>query len=120
MDQKYRHTPEMGEISGFGGDYEDGCQVMLDAGVQWLNDHPEADLQYRFLKNVYGLVSEDSDDARALSKHIRDAADDAHPDGGVTGAMHHAVVLRLIYIQAHGWESYCEELLRKDSDENPA
>ena len=37
--KEYRHTEDMGEISGFGGGYEKLCQDMLNAGVRILNRH---------------------------------------------------------------------------------
>lgn len=106
---KYRHTPDMGEISGFGGGYEACCQDMLEAGVKWLAAHPNADLQGRTLKNVYGIFDATSDDAKALEKAATDAA-----KGEATGAMHHAVMDRLFWIAGHSWGAYCAEL-RKDN-----
>lgn len=40
---EFKHTDDMGEISGFGGGYEAACQNMLSAGVKWLNEHQNAD-----------------------------------------------------------------------------
>ena len=39
---KYAFTPEMREISGFGGDYEQTCRNMLAAGLRWLDEHWQA------------------------------------------------------------------------------
>ena len=50
----YRHSPDMGEISGFGGGYEILCQDMLNAGVVWLDRHPRAKLAISTIDNVYG------------------------------------------------------------------
>jgi hypothetical protein len=109
----FRHTADMGEISGFGGGYEACCQDMLEAGVLWLNANPQKrDLSAHGLQNVYGIFIPDSDDAKAIEKAIIDAS-----KGEATGAMHHAVMSRLFYIAKNGWDSYCEEL-RKPRDEN--
>ena len=109
-EQEYKHTPAMGEISGFGGTYEDGCQTMLDAGVKWLNDHPDAELKMTVNPSIIGLLNEDSEDAKKLGKFIVSAADKVHPNGGVTGALHQYVMARLMYIKTHGWDVYVTTL----------
>lgn len=104
----YRHSEDMGEISGFGGGYESCCQDMLEAGVKWLNEHTngrEPDLKGHGFKNVYGIFVSDSDDAKALERAALDAA-----KGEATGAMHHTVMQRLFFIAKNGWDKYCEEL----------
>lgn len=106
----YRHTADMGEISGFDGGYEDCCQDMLEAGVKWLNEHPNPDLQGHTFKGVYGVMVPESDDARALEGAVLDAA-----KGEATGAMHHAVMSRLFYIGKNGWEAYCAQLREPDA-----
>jgi len=106
----YRHTPDMGEISGFGGGYEDCCQAMLEAGVKWLNENTaRRDMQAHGFKSIYGALIVDSDDAKAMEKAVIDAA-----DGEATGAMHQAVMQRLFFIAKNGWDKYCEELRKPD------
>lgn len=108
----YRHTPDMGEISGFGGGYEQCCQDMLEAGVKWLNEHHAPDLRGHAFSNVTGLFIADSDDAKALERAVLDAA-----KGEATGAMHHVVMERLFYIAKNGWEKYCLELRVHEAEE---
>lgn len=102
---RYRHTPDMGEISGFGGGYEACCQDMLEAGVKWLDANKNSDLRGSSLKNVYGSFNVDSKDAKAMEKAVIAASKD-----NATGAMHHAVMSRLFVIARKGWGWYCEEL----------
>jgi hypothetical protein len=109
----YRHTPDMGEISGFGGGYEDCCQRMLEAGVKWLDEHAKPNLQAHGLKNVYGIFVTDSDDAKALEEAVMAAV----KGEGATGAMHHAVMSRLFYIAKNGWDKYCEEVRKREAEE---
>ena len=111
----YRHTPEMGEISGFGGGYEECCQDMLEAGVNWLVEHPKPDLQGHGYKNVYGIFEPDSEDAKALEVAILKAS-----KGEATGAMHQAVMQRLFFIGEHGWERYCEVLRESKGEDEDA
>lgn len=106
----YRHTPDMGEISGFGGGYEDCCQDMLEAGVKWLAGHKDAVLEGHSFKNIYGVFSPDSDDAKAMDQVVIDAA-----KGEATGAMHHAVMSRLFWISKNGWDAYCAELRKPEA-----
>ncbi len=108
----YRHSPDMGEISGFGGAYEGCCQDMLEAGVKWLAAHPAADLTAHGFANVTGIFIADSDDAKGLERAILDAA-----KGEATGAMHHAVMARCFWIAREGWDAYCVELRSRNRDE---
>lgn len=102
----YRHTADMGEISGFGGGYENMCQNMLEAGVIWLEQHKNADLKGHTYKNVFGLFNADSEDAKALEIAVL-----VPTDGEATGAMVHAVMSRLFYIAKNGWNAYCKECI---------
>ena len=108
----YRHTPEMGEISGFGGGYENACQDMLEAGVHWILENPDTELKGHTYQSAYGLFMEDSEDAKTLSEVITDAV-----DKDCTGAMHQAVMQRLFFIKANGWDKYVEELAAKKSED---
>lgn len=104
-DVVYRHTPDMGEISGFGGSYEKGCQDMLEAGVKWVVAHDSAELRASEFKGVYGLLMTESDDAKELSELVVEVT-----GGECSGAMHHAVMSRLMWIAEHGWSEYVEEV----------
>jgi hypothetical protein len=110
----YRHTPDMREISGFGGGYEACCQDMLEAGVKWLNEHPDrGPLEGHSFKEVFGLMIPDSEDAKTMEKVVVEAA-----KGEATGAMHHAVMSRLFWISANGWDVYCAELRKADAGDD--
>ena len=109
---KYTFTPEMGEISGFGGGYEQTCRNMLAAGLEWLDLHPNADPRFKEMKGVYGVLLDDNDDAKALSEAVTSV------DEGCTGAMHHAVIGTCLWIKKNGWGKYVEEMSKKkDGDE---
>lgn len=108
----FRHTEAMGEISGFGGGYEDCCQDMLEVGVLWLNTHKQPDLKGSSIENVYGIFNAESDDAKAMEKVVLAAA-----KGEATGAMHHAVMSRLFFIAQNGWEKYVTELVEHETKE---
>jgi hypothetical protein len=97
---KYEYTDDMGEISGFGGGYEQACRDMLLAGMKWLDDHPEADPQFRGCEGVYGILTEDSKDAEELSKAVTAVCD------GCSGAMHQAVCSHLVWIKSNSWDEY--------------
>lgn len=102
---KYEFTPEMGEISGFGGGYEDTCRKMLSAGLEWLDEHPESKPEFHGFKGVYGLILEDNEDAKALTKAVVDAS-----DGDYTGAMHQAVISSIFWIRKNGWSAYVAKM----------
>lgn len=107
-------APDMGEISGFGQDgspggvaYEACCRAMLKAGLAWLDAHPDADPKFHGYKNIYGILEEDNDDAKALSAAV---VAPAEAGGGASGAMHQAVVSHLLFIRANGWTAYVAKM----------
>lgn len=116
-EQPFRHTPDMGEISGFGSSYEDCCQDMLEAGVRWLNEHGEAkgNLTGKTIKNVTGIFMAESNEAKALEAAIMSPA--SVETYGATGAMHQAVMQRLFYISANGWDDYCAEVRKHNAEQ---
>lgn len=114
--ETYRHTPDMPEISGFGGGYEECCQKMLEAGVKWLYERQsrgmQPDLHAKTLSGVYGILIPNSDDAKALEEAVLEPV----KDEGITGAMHHAVMNRLFWIAKYGWPAYCAEMRKPDEE----
>lgn len=113
MSAKYVYTDDMGEISGFGGGYEDTCRKMVIAGVEWFDAHPEAKPQFHTYKNIYGVCSEDNDDAKQLTKAVIDVT-----NGDCTGAMHQAAIARILWIRTNGWEKYCVECRKAFKEES--
>lgn len=101
---EYKHTKDMGEISGFGGGYEALCQQMLHNGVTFLAERSRTDVRVLESPNLYGIVKLEGDDAEALESAVMQDIEDA------TGAMHHAVMSRLAYINKNGWDDYCGTL----------
>ncbi len=108
----YEFTETMGEISGFGGGYEAECRKMLKNGLKWLDANPEANPQISGYKNIYGIINEDNDDAKALSKAITADSEDC------TGAMHQAVISRCLWIKANGWDKYVEAMSKPKTGAN--
>lgn len=121
----YKHTPDMGEISGFGtlgpsmpgtitgAQYEAACQQMFQQGVDWLMAHPDSNPHYG--EDVDGRIIR-NEDAKQLSAAVCEAI-----PGGTTGAMHGAVLGRLLFIKANGWDAYCttcREATRNEDLEN--
>lgn len=105
MSGKYQFTPEMGEISGFGGGYEQACRAMLAAGMEWFDDHPVADPKFHGYSGVYGVIAEDNEDAKALTAAIL-----VPTNGDCTGAMHQAVVSACLFIRKNGWPEYVRQM----------
>jgi hypothetical protein len=105
---KYTYTPDMGEISGFGGGYEDACRKMVIAGMEWFDANPQADPQFQGYKNIYGVINEENEDAKALSKAVLATCDDC------TGAMHQASISHILAARRLGWEGYCAEMRKRE------
>ena len=97
----HRWTVAMHEISGFGGGYELACRAMVSAGMDWLVAHPEAKPQFHGYKGITGIITEDNDDAKALSKAIVAAS-----GGDCTGAMHQYSVNHALHAFSLGWPAY--------------
>lgn len=106
--EKYAWRDGMGEISGFGGGYEEACRQMLRAGLHWLDAHPDVDPQFHGYKGVFGVISEDNEDAKALSKAVLDAVPDC------SGAMHQAAIGACLYVRKNGWDAYCVAMSRTE------
>ena len=121
-EQGKQWTEDMGEISGFGGGYEAVCRAMMLASIRWLDEHPDANLQYEGFKNVFGLVCERSPDAEALEKAMMDAPvflNEAkiheHARDNCTGAMYHAIVTHCLAYKRLGWDEYCRQLRESET-----
>lgn len=84
---------------------------MVLAGLDWFDAHPDADPKFHGFKDVYGVISEDNDDAKALSNAVVAAA-----DGDCTGAMHQAAISHIFYARKNGWAKYCEQMRTPDSN----
>ena len=96
----YKHTPDMGEISGFGGVYEASCQAAFDAAVKWLVANMHA--------NLHPESADASSDRKTITDVMISAVDDACPGAGLTGIQAGEVIGRCRWIQAHGWKAYVE------------
>jgi hypothetical protein len=102
----YEFTPEMREISGFGGAYEDMCRKMVVAGLEWFDAHPNADPHYHGYKNIYGIIDDCNEDAKELDKAIFGICPDC------TGAMHQATVSHVLWIHGHSWDEYVKKMVK--------
>lgn len=104
-DHKYKWEPGMGEISGFGGSYEQGCRAMVIAGLEFWDHYPDLNPQFKGWEGVFGILQENNDDAKKLEKVVLDVV-----DHDCTGAMHMASIQTILYIRKHGWDKYVEEM----------
>lgn len=111
--QKVRNITGMVNISGFPSPYESSCQIMLQKGYEWIVTQKDVDLKATTYQNVYGLLTPESDDAKELSEVITNDI-----PGGVTGAMHQAVMSHLIYIAKHGVDEWRDYVHKKRADNN--
>jgi hypothetical protein len=102
-EETYLWEPDMGEISGFGGEYERTCRAMLVAGLAWLAAHPDANPVFYEYKGIVGVLGEGNDDAKALSNAVVNAVEDC------TEIMYHAVISACMFIKKNGWDGYKEK-----------
>lgn len=97
----------MGEISGFGGGYEEACRDMLYSGLAYLDSKPNADLEGHTYEHVTGIFEADSPEA----KELEDAVLSAVPD--CSGAMHSAAMSHCFFIAKQGWQKYVSEMKKR-------
>ena len=113
---KYVFTEACGEISGFGGGYEDACRTMVITGMEWLDDNPDKAAYMIKTMNDTGTLKLDN----PTLKQMQQAMEDACPGGGSTGAMMGATSQHVIRAHEQGWQAYMdilEERGRKDAAE---
>ncbi len=97
------------DISGIGGSYEWGCQIMLQAGLEFLKAHPDFHFDYRQNPHIIGVATTDTLWGKELDKVLWDASEKFGKQYGATGAMHQFVVNHLMFIQKNGYEKWLEE-----------
>ena len=95
----------LGEISGFGGGYEQACRDMVVAGVKWLREHPYANLRARKVEDVYPDIWGGSKDFNEFQNALAAACKE-----GASGAMVCATTKHALFIYRNGWEKYCENM----------
>lgn len=96
----------MGEISGAGGGYEKTCQDMLEAGVEWILDHPEFEFSAEGFQGAVGLVYPNNVETQELMHVVIDASKNQDGAPEADGAQIHAIMQRLGFIANNGWEPY--------------
>ena len=91
------------DISGMGGSYEAGCQLMLLRGLKYLEEHPDFDFSvYKVFKGFYGICEGEGESARELDAVISRGIEPS-------GAMHQAVISHLAYIHKKGYDAWIAE-----------
>lgn len=98
---KYQYTPEMNEISGFGGGYEAVCRKMVIAGLEWADMKGDANPSWKESPNIVGITIDENEDAKAMQKVMFAAA-----DNDCTGAMMQAAMNHVLYVLKNGWDKY--------------
>lgn len=107
---EHSFTDKMGEISGFGGTYEEGCRTMLLAGLEWWDKHKcGQEVKFSSFQGVYGLINEETEAAKELTDYMNNAINKE-----ATGAMMQACVNHLFFIVKNGWDKYVEEMEKTD------
>ena len=94
---KYNYTDDMDEISGFGGGYESTCRAMVIAGLNWWDENPQADPKWGEYKNIYGITTDENEDAKAMQHVMLEAAKD-----DCTGAMMQATMSHVMFAHKSG------------------
>jgi hypothetical protein len=100
-----KFTKEMREISGMGGSYEQCCRDMVIAGANWLKNNPDKNPEWKTFKNVFGLTTDENEDAKELENILLEASGD-----DCTGAMMQAAMSHVGFIKLNGWDKYVEQM----------
>jgi hypothetical protein len=95
---------EMG-LNDFDEKYKSTWCAMLKAGVEWFHQYPAARPEVTGQRHGDATILNDNDDAKALSKIIKDAS-----NGVCTDKMCEAVIRHLIWIKENGLKAYMEKM----------
>jgi len=109
---KYEWTEDMGEISQFGGAYEECCRDMLFAALEWFDEHPGAERLFTGSADPFRVMHGENEEARSLSEAIRKAA---KARGGATEAMFRFTLHVALVVQEDGWEAFQEAMRHRAS-----
>ena len=103
----------MGEISGFGGGYEETCRNMLYGALAYLDEHCAThEKKKQTVKLFFDQLRSDSPtQEHPLEKAIMDACKD-----DCTGAMHGAVVSHLQCIINNGWDKWAAKMVEHNKE----
>ncbi len=93
------------DISGMGGSYERACQLMLQAGIKYLENKSNFVWDYKEYQNVYGVCFSESEQAKRLDEAIMKSI-----NGDCSGAMHQCVIGHLRYIHQNSYEKWLNEI----------
>jgi hypothetical protein len=104
IEKKYQYTKKCREISGFGGVYEECCKKMVIAGMQWIDDHPDANPQYGNTHRLHKSTYPNKDMA-----DMQDAMN-AAVDYQCTAAQMHSTTIHVQYARTHGWKQYIKHM----------
>ncbi len=105
-------TDDMGEISGFGGGYEQACRDMTEAGIVWLENHPNAEPVFSHSEG--GNWIENNEDADGLEAAMLVAEPD--PSGAMFGAS--CGIAR--WVHANSWEAFQVAKREKEAEKRSA
>jgi hypothetical protein len=93
-------------ISGMGDDYEESCQIMLQAGFEWLENNKTKTEKLK--TETWELLCRlRSGEAKELYNEITQSVEDC------TGAMAQAVLGHLWYISVNGIEKWKSEAKKR-------
>jgi hypothetical protein len=107
-------TDDMGEISGFGADYELACRAMATAGAAWLATHPDARPRILENENITGIAIPDNADAEALENAVLSPVRGTGP----TGAMVQYSTWHARKAHELGWPAYQAKMRERKAEED--
>jgi hypothetical protein len=105
---KYVFTPEMDEISGYGGAYEQTCRNMFAKGLEWLEGHPDADPIFTADEEKKGKIRAENVAAEEFLEWI-----DRASGKRASATMFEAVIKHCFTAKEVGWENYQKIVAKK-------
>lgn len=104
------------DISGFGGSYEQGLQLMIWTGVEFLQKNGIKSFNSKQFTNIIGIADNQGEIGKAFDKAILDCV----KEYGATGAMHQFATNHARYISEHGYKDWFERIREhRDGTEQP-
>lgn len=99
----YEFNNKMGKISGTGEPHESICRAMLQAGLEYRDQHPSAIQKIDNYDNLKDFYEATDSEIVGLREELIEGT-----SGEKTAPMVIAVLDHLKYVDKHGWDEYVE------------
>jgi hypothetical protein len=102
--EKYQYTDKCRKMFCYGQVYEDACRRMVIAGMEWLDEHPDADIKIDTYNRIFDMTVPMADDIKKLEDVMSASAECGNAGNVIQDTVNHVLYARKI-----GWDAYIRE-----------